>query len=531
MQKRKQLGAAATVPVVATAVAIAVAIGGWILPRSTAEAQVTPTAGDDTGEVRSITGTGTGRVRGTPDTMTIDVGVETRAAGAQEALARSREHATNVIETLRDSGVDEKDLQTSQLSIWPVYDDEGAGIVGYEVANSVTATLHDLDRAGEVIDAAAGVAGDAIRLHGVWFSIEDTNALVAAARADAVKQARDQAKQLADAAGVGLGDVLSIEERRTRSGPRSSTRMAPPRTGPRRHRSSPGARSSPSRSSCNTRSPDRRFRVVSDVVLVDSVDGVCTITLNRPEVRNALDTALQRASAAALEAAEADDAVSVVVLTGANPAFCAGLDLRELGSTAANLVGSGDEPVVSPFTVLWTMAKPVIGAVNGPAVTGGFELALACDFLVASERARFGDTHARVGVTPGGGMSVFLPQAVGLRRAKEMSLTGNFVDAAEAAALGLVNHVVPHHDLMPTAHALAADIAANDQHAVRNLKRLYDRGSKLSVGDAIELEQEVFRSWRVDPAEIERRRTAVVARGRGQRHVNHDSRPGVDPEP
>ena len=251
-------------------------------------------------------------------------------------------------------------------------------------------------------------------------------------------------------------------------------------------------------------------------MLVETADGVRTVTLNRPEVRNALDTALQRASAAALADAEADETVAVVVLTGSDPAFCAGLDLRELGSTAANLVGRGDEPVVSPFTVLWTMTKPVIGAVNGPAVTGGFELALACDFLVASERAKFGDTHARVGVTPGGGMSVFLPQAVGLRKAKEMSLTGNFVDAAEARALGLVNHVVAHDDLLPTARKLAADIAGNDPPAVRNLKRLYDRGSKLSVGDAIALEHEVFRSWRVDPAEIERRRAAVVERGRGQ---------------
>jgi enoyl-CoA hydratase len=190
--------------------------------------------------------------------------------------------------------------------------------------------------------------------------------------------------------------------------------------------------------------------------------------------------------------------------------------LRELGSTAANLVGSRDESIVSPFTMLWTMTKPVIGAINGPAITGGFELALACDFLVASERAKFGDTHARVGVTPGGGMSVFLPQTVGLRKAKEMSLTGNFVDAAEAHRLGLVNHVVAHDELLPTARKLAADIAGNDQRSVRNLKSLYDRGSKLSVADAIALEQDVFRSWRVDPAEVERRRTAVVERGRGQ---------------
>ena len=255
---------------------------------------------------------------------------------------------------------------------------------------------------------------------------------------------------------------------------------------------------------------------MTDIALVETADRVCTVTLNRPQVRNALDSALQRESAGALADAEADDTVDVVILTGTDPAFCAGLDLRELGSTAANLVGSGDEPVVSPFTVLWTMTKPVIGAINGPAITGGFELALACDFLVASERAKFGDTHARVGVTPGGGMSVFLPQTVGLRKAKEMSLTGNFVDAAEAHRLGLVNHLVAHDELLPVARKLAADIAGNDQRSVRNLKSLYDRGSKLTAADAVALEQEVFRSWRVDPAEVERRRTAVVERGRSQ---------------
>ena len=255
---------------------------------------------------------------------------------------------------------------------------------------------------------------------------------------------------------------------------------------------------------------------MSELVLSETSDRVSTLTLNRPEARNALSSELQRALAMALGVAESDDGVDVVVLTGADPAFCAGLDLRELGSSAANLVGGRDDENRSPFTVLWTMTKPVIGAINGPAVTGGFELALGCDFLVASERATFGDTHARVGVTPGGGMSVFLPQTVGLRKAKEMSLTGNFVDAHEALALRLVNHVVPHDELLPTAARLAADISGNDQHAVRNLKQLYDRGSELSVGDALALEQKRFRSYRVDPAEIERRRAAIVERGRGQ---------------
>jgi enoyl-CoA hydratase len=255
---------------------------------------------------------------------------------------------------------------------------------------------------------------------------------------------------------------------------------------------------------------------MGETVLSETADRVCTVTLNRPDARNAMNTELQRDLAVVLAAAEGDDQIDVVVLTGTDPAFCAGLDLRELGSTAANLVGGRDDEHRSPFTVLWTMTKPVIGAINGPAVTGGFELALGCDFLVASERATFGDTHARVGVTPGGGMSVFLPQTVGLRRAKEMSLTGNFIDAHEALALRLVNHVADHDELLPTARRLAADIAGNDQHAVRNLKQLYDRGSKLSVGDALALEQERFRNFRVDPSEIERRRAAVVERGRSQ---------------
>ena len=175
-----------------------------------------------------------------------------------------------------------------------------------------------------------------------------------------------------------------------------------------------------------------------------------------------------------------------------------------------------DDPSGSPFTALAAMTKPVIGAINGPCVTGGFEVALACDFLVASERAVFADTHARVGLTPGGGMSVNLPQSVGLRKAKEMSLTGNFIDASEAHRLGLVNHVVAHTDLLPKAAALAAEIANNDQRAVKNLKQLYDTGTRLSTGEAWRLEQRLFREWKVDPAEIERRRVGVVERGRGQ---------------
>jgi enoyl-CoA hydratase len=256
-----------------------------------------------------------------------------------------------------------------------------------------------------------------------------------------------------------------------------------------------------------------------ELVLVETSGGVRTITLNRPEARNALSSALMLASAAALEAAEDDDTVDVIVLTGADPAFCAGLDLRELGDTGANLVGGGGDGYgrwTNPIQATWEVTKPVVGAINGPCVTGGFELALGCDFLVASEKATFGDTHGRVGVSPGGGMSVFLPMAVGLRTAKEMSLTGNFVDAHEAHRLGLVNHVVAHGDLMPTTLSLAADIAANDAPTVRHLKRLYDENARLSVGDALAHEQEIFRTYSVDFAAIEARRAAIVERGRSQ---------------
>lgn len=162
--------------------------------------------------------------------------------------------------------------------------------------------------------------------------------------------------------------------------------------------------------------------------------------------------------------------------------------------------------------------KPVIGAVNGAAVTGGLEVALCCDFLVASERARFADTHARVGILPGWGLTVLLPQAVGLRKAKEMSMTGNFVTAEEALAFGLVNRVVAHDHLLPTAIGLARDIASNDGAAAQALLGSYERIAALTTAEGLRLEAEAQRVWgaRFDPAEVARRREAIVERGRVQ---------------
>jgi len=257
--------------------------------------------------------------------------------------------------------------------------------------------------------------------------------------------------------------------------------------------------------------------VSDDLVLVE-VDGpVATVTLNRPDARNALSQALRKAIYTTLRDLDARDDLGAIVLTGADPAFCAGVDLKELasgvplgGEASAEAIASGPFP---------DMQTPVIGAINGVAITGGFEIALACDFLIASERARFADTHARVGIMPGWGLTVLLPEAVGFRRAKELSTTGNFLDASTALSWGLVNHVVAHDELLPFCQQLARDIATVDRRAVRRMLATYDEGALRDGAGAWALEGEVSVAWQgagLDPETIERNRQAVVARGRAQ---------------
>ena len=251
------------------------------------------------------------------------------------------------------------------------------------------------------------------------------------------------------------------------------------------------------------------------VLIVEASGPVRILTMNRPAARNALSTELRDRLVDALLAAEEDTEVRAVILTGTDPAFCAGLDLREVGSSGLRS-GSVTEPKGSVWWVLHGMSTPVIGAVNGACITGGLELALQCSFLVASERAVFADTHARVGFHPGGGLIGLLPQAVGLRKAREMSLTGNFVDAAEAHRLGLVNHVVAHDDLLPLAKKLAADIAEGDARTVPALNDSYRDVAALPLGEGLALERERFKAWKYDQSEIEARRQAVISRARTQ---------------
>jgi enoyl-CoA hydratase len=255
-----------------------------------------------------------------------------------------------------------------------------------------------------------------------------------------------------------------------------------------------------------------------EVLLVEIHDRTAVLTLNRPAARNALSSELLRALPEAIVAADVNDAVDVIVLTGADPAFCAGLDLRELGSSGSNLAAGASSGNL--WTTPWpAVSKPVIGAVNGVAVTGGFELALNCDFLIASERAKFGDTHSRVGILPGWGLTVLLPQAIGFRRAREMSLTGNFMDAHEALQFGLVNRVVAHEDLLPVTLSLAADIAGNDQRSVRAMLAEYAEIAGSIYNEGLTIEATHAKQWNsrrggFDPAEVERRRAAIIERGR-----------------
>jgi enoyl-CoA hydratase len=156
---------------------------------------------------------------------------------------------------------------------------------------------------------------------------------------------------------------------------------------------------------------------VEDILLVELSRRVATVTLNRPAVRNALNAALRSTLPTAMERLDGDEAVDVIILTGADPAFCAGLDLKELGGGGGEGGGGGGgegevRDLIEGGNPFGPVSKPIIGAINGVAVTGGFELALNCDFLIASERASFADTHARVGIQPGWGLTVLLPQAI-----------------------------------------------------------------------------------------------------------------------
>ena len=252
---------------------------------------------------------------------------------------------------------------------------------------------------------------------------------------------------------------------------------------------------------------------MTELVLIDrTVAGVAVVTLNRPEKYNALSSALLRAFDAAMTALNADQGLRAIVLTGADPAFCAGLDLNELGDGSRALSGAHSADPLHDSPV------PVIAAVNGVAVTGGLEIALACDFRIASERARFADTHARVGVTPAWGLTARLPQAVGQSWARQMSFSGDFVDASLALRIGLVNEVVPHGELLARCTELAVSITGAASGTLGRIRHSYNLGRDGTGADSLAAEAAWSGAGLVmeDPGQFAARRAAVFSRGRAQ---------------
>ena len=252
-----------------------------------------------------------------------------------------------------------------------------------------------------------------------------------------------------------------------------------------------------------------------DVLRIQKHQSIATVTLNRPEAMNALSAELRTAITEGFRDLSDDDDVGVVIITGAGRAFCAGVDLKELGGEAGptSAIGTGN-----PVAAIEACPKPILGAINGFAITGGFELALACDLLIASSAARFADTHARVGSLPGWGLSQKLSRLIGIARAKELSLTGNFLSAEQAEKWGLVNRVVAPADLLPTCLALARDMLSCEPKTMRAYKALIDRGFARPFAEGIALERDASREHvkQVSAADVAARRQAIQERGRRQ---------------
>src|ERR1700743_1433270 len=250
------------------------------------------------------------------------------------------------------------------------------------------------------------------------------------------------------------------------------------------------------------------------LVLSDDNGPVRVLTTTRPEARNALSPNLIGMLYAALRAADDDTPVRAVVLTGADPAFCAGVDLKE----AQRLGSVYFEQFQSQSCIRQTgeMRTPIIAAINGAVFTGGLEMALGCDFLIASGRAVYADTHARVGILPGGGMTARLPQLVGAAMARRLSMTGEVVDATRAERIGLVTEVVPHDQLLPRAVELASPHAEAPTPLMAGLKEIYVTGAAATLDPALAAERDIAGAQKLDPDSLKSRYAEVSARNRSQ---------------
>ncbi len=227
-------------------------------------------------------------------------------------------------------------------------------------------------------------------------------------------------------------------------------------------------------------------------VLYSVENQTAIITLNRPERRNSINQALLSTLYDYMEKVSQDDNIRAVIITGNGKSFCSGIDLDII--LTENLFDPRGDKSDLP-DIFGACQKPIIGAINGHAITGGFEIALNCDFLVASEKASFADTHAKVGIHPGWGMTQLLQRAVGRLRARQMSFTCKFISAQTAYEWGLVNEVVAHDMLLTRVKEIAEDICAVNQDILGAVKKLIDNQEASSLKDSYAYEREQFRGF------------------------------------
>ncbi len=235
---------------------------------------------------------------------------------------------------------------------------------------------------------------------------------------------------------------------------------------------------------------------MAEFTLYDVSEGVATITLDNPEKLNAYNTVMGDEVVELLRGARDDDAVRAVILTGAGRGFCAGVDLDHLkahmaGASAGKGPKLGEEDFLKKMPLeMMEYPKPIIAAINGHAIGVGMTMVLPCDIRIAAEGAKLGLAFAKLGILPGLGSTHVLPRLVGMAKAQELVLTAKNILAEEAAAIGLVNHVVPGDQLIETARALALEIAAHDPEVVRFAKRVLYEGAGLDMASAMKNEQE-----------------------------------------
>ena len=223
------------------------------------------------------------------------------------------------------------------------------------------------------------------------------------------------------------------------------------------------------------------------IVIEKNSEGWAILTLSRPEKFNTLSIGMRQTLECEIADLALDPDIHVLILTGAAKFFTAGLDLDEWESS----IGPSAAALKHDFVAtLRKFPGPVIAAVNGPAITGGLEIVLACDFVVASHEAKFADTHVHVGLLPGWGGSVRMIESVGLARAKELAFTGQFFSAEDAYKWGLVNHLVQHYDLLPFCQDLARQMLKADPAHLKTYKSLLDQEAQLILGSALAYEQE-----------------------------------------